>query len=403
MARRPITNSQTTSDRIVSLLHAFAGGLTGWRGVGLAGMLSVVQSVFLVITFVDFRGEGPSWRAPASMTHVPSVAIPLVSAALGLALAGTLLWKRGEDRPSISAAFVATLLPLPFMAERTLVFGNVAVNPLSYHLSQAVVIVTPWLALAAFMGLTRSLVGWTPAVHRARWNDLTPLYRHRAFPLAFSAVGAVTSMMVAAIWTLGSRVIFSPFAFVLMFLSLGLPLALARVFWQEVREFRASYQSLDQEAQGPLRWLLLGSLGAVWFVFLAFELVLVGGAAQLVVYALWGAKAYETAGTVGGAIAPYLGPVVQAAPIAVLAGLFLSVDRGAVGPGLTLDRATATGLVTAAFVFIFAGLENVLAAAVEAWLPLPGFVGTLLAGGASALLVLPIRSRVERRPKGQDP
>jgi hypothetical protein len=95
-----------------------------------------------------------------------------------------------------------------------------------------------------------------------------------------------------------------------------------------------------------------------------------------------------------------LGVVV---PLLVLAPLVLVMCAaigilyaGAIDPALVLRRSTVWGAIGAAGVILFAGIENALFSLLEERLHLPAFAGAMISGAIVAVMLVPVRARVQR-------
>jgi hypothetical protein len=80
------------------------------------------------------------------------------------------------------------------------------------------------------------------------------------------------------------------------------------------------------------------------------------------------------------------------APLTIVLGAAVgTLYSGAIDPELALEKSAIYGALGVLAVVAFAAMENVVSELVEGWLQLPGFVGSMAAGGLVAVALVPLR------------
>lgn len=167
-------------------------------------------------------------------------------------------------------------------------------------------------------------------------------------------------------------------ALMLGFLIIILVMAAYAVFAMALgaRNLRDSYRMAEGGERRRILWVVAGFSVAWWLVLAAAGLM--GVSATL----------GDDLSMLGAAVpvALVLAPLVAVAGAAV--GVLYS---GAVDPALALERSTIYGALGVIGVVAFAAVENAASELVESWVGLPGFVGTMVAGGVVAAALIPLR------------
>jgi class 3 adenylate cyclase len=88
-----------------------------------------------------------------------------------------------------------------------------------------------------------------------------------------------------------------------------------------------------------------------------------------------------------------VGPVVFTVLASLLATTFY---KGAIDPRLAIRRTTVYGVLGVLFLFLFAGLGNVAEDLLEGALGIPTSMGSLIAGGTLAVVLIPVKRRMDR-------
>lgn len=147
------------------------------------------------------------------------------------------------------------------------------------------------------------------------------------------------------------------------------------------RNLRDGYRLADPGERRRVLWVVAGFSGAWWLVLAAVGLTAVSAALGE-----------------GLAVVGVAAPVALVlAPLVAVIGAALGVlYAGAIDPALALERSTVYGALGVIGVISFAALENALSELVEQWVRLPGFVGTMVAGGLVAAVLIPLRGVLRR-------
>jgi hypothetical protein len=146
------------------------------------------------------------------------------------------------------------------------------------------------------------------------------------------------------------------------------------------RNLRTSYRvSVPQERKRVL-WVVSGFTIATFMVLSAVGLLLLVVVTNL-------------ESSVLGVVVPLL---VLAPLVLVMCAAIGILYAGAIDPALVLRRSTVWGAIGAAGVILFAGIENALSSLLEERLHLPAFAGAMISGAIVAVILIPVRARVQR-------
>ena len=155
------------------------------------------------------------------------------------------------------------------------------------------------------------------------------------------------------------------------------------------RNLRDSYRAAPPAERKRVLWVVTGFSTAWW--------LLVGCAGVVAVSVATGLDI--------GVLSAALPVALLLAPLVVVAGAAVGIlYSGAIDPALALEKSTLYGVLGVLGVIGFAAIENGLADAVERWVHLPGFVGSMLAGALVTMALIPVRGAVKtwlaRRSRG---
>jgi hypothetical protein len=144
-----------------------------------------------------------------------------------------------------------------------------------------------------------------------------------------------------------------------------------------VTNLRAAYVLSDREERRRMLWVVTGSVAALWAVLIPIG-VWISDVLGLGLPSVFG----------------WLLLLLPLAPLILVLCLAVAVFfSGAMDPALVIRKTTVYGAIGVIFVFLFAGLGNLVEGWVESALGLPGSVGSIITGGAIAVVLLPLRGR----------
>jgi len=361
----------------------------------LAGGL-VLAAVAHVVTLWPRVASLASDAGPHGWIVVAVFAVSAITALAACGLALLLLW-RVPDRPDARALTL-------FLAFLAIFWGSVfrflhvewAADGLSISLSYGggwvsdTALASFLLALAAFLRFS-ALFPRPLTLDRLRPSSGPRLLR--AARLATLRPGAAWGGAAALLlvlnflpdlvaWATGSPASAAAAFLAIMLLLTGFA-GIAMVLG--ARNLLDSYRSATPGERKRILWLVSGFSAAAW--------MLIGAAALMAV-----AVTLDVAGTaavVVVALALVLAPLVVVFSAAT--GILYS---GALEPGLALRRSTLYGLLGVIGLVAYTAMETALSELVERWVPLPGFVGPVVAGVLVALVLIPLRKVVARRLPG---
>jgi hypothetical protein len=146
------------------------------------------------------------------------------------------------------------------------------------------------------------------------------------------------------------------------------------------RNLRTSYRISAPEERKRVLWVVSGFTIAAFMVLSAVGLLL------LVVVT-------KMESSLLGIVVPL---IVLAPLVLVICAAIGILYAGAIDPALVLRRSTVWGAIGAAGVILFAAIENGLSSLLEDRLHLPAFAGAMISGSIVAVLLIPVRARVQR-------
>jgi hypothetical protein len=165
-----------------------------------------------------------------------------------------------------------------------------------------------------------------------------------------------------------------PLALALVGYTVALPLCVGVV---GVMNLRRTYSRSDSPDRRRMLWIVTGFVAALWALLIPTGMALAG----LLGFDL-------------PALFDWLYLLVPLAPLILVLCLAVAIFfSGAVDPTLVIRKTTVYGALGVLFVFLFAGLGNLVEGWVESALGLPGAVGSIMTGGAIAVALLPLRGR----------
>lgn len=370
---------------------------------GFAGVL-IVAAVVHVATLWPRVEELAQVLPRHSWLLVAGYGLSALTALTACALAGLLLWK-ASDRPdgralTLFLGFLAVFWGSVFRFMQVSAGGdaiNVEVSYGSGWLSQSA-LGSFLLASAAFLRFSgvfpRPLEGrlGPPRLGRFRvgrwlrrvrvaflspwavWGSAVLVYLVQRFAPAaldwLSDPGATSPEAVPTAALLG-------FLIAILLLAGYAVLAMA----MGARNLRDGYRLAGPEERRRVLWVVAGFSGAWWLVLAAVGLIAVSAAMG---------EGLDVLG-VAAPIALVFAPLV-----AVIGAAIGVLYAGAIDPALALERSTVYGALGVTGIISFTALENALSELVEQWVRLPGFVGTMVAGGVVAAVLVPFRGVLRR-------
>jgi hypothetical protein len=171
--------------------------------------------------------------------------------------------------------------------------------------------------------------------------------------------------------------------------NITLAVALAAVmipgYWAAILNLRASYVSADSVERRRIFWLLEGLLVfVIGFLFL-----------PMMIGATIGATAALGVELHFGTLESLLEPAAMILAVTCIA--FAVFYRGALDPSLLLRKTALYSALTIVLIFLFAGLENVMASYVTRLIGWSGAAGTWIAAGLAAAVIAPLHHWLKQR------
>lgn len=371
------------------------------RGVAAAvAVMAFVHTASLLPTLPALLAAVP----PRAALGVWLLATTLATAVLACALGIFLVVRAGSRRDGVALALFLGLLAAAWGS--VLRFASVQTNPDGTGtVSLQVGGVTGFTALAAYGLATAAFLRFTSVFPQplagetlgAGWRPLVRLRGWLLSPLVPWALG----LSMAAVPVLVARapgwfgVSMRPFMeelvqgrpnvpavamLGLVVLTAGVgPLALMALGTMNLVD---GYRTSSPEARRRVLWLTAGCVLALWMLLAPLGGLALREAGLMVSMAVL---------MVAAVLAPLV--LVVSTGMAVLYG-------GALDPALALRRSTVYGAAAALGLVTFAGLENVLSGWVASRLGLPGAVGSMIAGGVAAGVMLPFQAGIKRLARG---
>lgn len=146
------------------------------------------------------------------------------------------------------------------------------------------------------------------------------------------------------------------------------------------RNLRDSYRTATSDERERILWVVTGFSAAWWMMVGCIGLIGVT----------------ELTGLDTSVLAAAIPVALLLAPLLVVAGAAVGIlYSGAIDPALALEKSTLYGLLGVLGVVGFAAIENGLSDAVEEWVHLPGFVGSMIAGGLVTVALIPVRRAIK--------
>lgn len=377
---------------------------------GLAGLL-ILGAVLHVGTLwprVDALAQG---LGPRSWLIVAGYSLSALTALAACGLAALMLWK-ASDRPEGRALTL-------FLAFLALFWGSLfrflEVNATAESLELTLSYSSGWVSqtgLLSFLLTFAAFLRFSAVFPRRLTADRLPEARLGRFSLVRAARRIrITFLRPAVPWAgaagvyllqryiprlLGSLTDLSaaaegqiPPALLLGFVVAIVLMAAFAVFAMALgaRNLATSYRLATPAERRRVQWVIAGFVSAWWMVLGAGGLMAVAallpGESDLLAAAL--------------PLALFLAPLMIVLGAAV--GILYS---GAIDPTLALEKSAIYGALGVLAVVAFAALENAVSEQVEAWLGLPGFVGSMAAGGVVAVALIPLRGLLRRWVKHPD-
>jgi class 3 adenylate cyclase len=325
-------------------------GVVGASGLHVVGNLMAVVLAALLVT------------RRSDLAYVPSLALFVVML------------------PVVTTGFLMEMLPLRYLGPDWLwTIGRPRWQ---------VMATAPWLALGAFLRFSTLFPVGSPAraqgsVNPATRKGLRSLRRLQDLSQRPGIVGATVAVLIGisvvgwllvSWWGQGSDL--GPgFLGVRFVVVLSAVLLLAFV---GVANLQTTYRTLEQAGRRQMRWVVLGAVGG-------FSLALLGATTWFVL-----PPRLAEATTWLEVFLP--GSVVMV----ILVALYLAVFyAGSIDPTLMIRRATVYGALGILFLFFLAGFSNLAEEFLESTVGLPGGLGTVLGGGGIAVVLIPVKHRID--------
>jgi hypothetical protein len=364
----------------------------------MAGIL-ILGAVVHVATLWPRVGALAQGLGPRSWLIVAGYSVSALTALAACGLAALILWK-ASDRPEGRALTL-------FLAFLALFWGSLFrflnVNATADSLEVTLSYSSGWVSQTGLLSFLLTFAAFLrfSAVFPARLTaDRLPEPRLERFALARAArrvrvaflQPAVPWLAAAGVYLLQRyvpRVLGSvtgltpseeqiPRALLLGFLVAIVLMAAFAVLAMGLgaRNLATSYRLADRVERRRVLWVIAGFVTAWWMV--------VGAAGLMAVAALLPGESEL--------LAAALPLAVFLAPLTIVLGAAVgTLYSGAIDPELALEKSAIYGALGVLAVVAFAAMENVVSELVEGWLQLPGFVGSMAAGGLVAVALVPLR------------